>query len=192
MWCYSICYFKFCTSELNGLLQSFTGSFHLRFFSCHSHTIGEGGIDLSAWIWGMLISQYVLAAFMYLWLFRRKKLIDFHIGMNTAMVVGGGLALGTGVLLIYEFPFDYMVVTGIATLTGMGAGGLFGSLFGKQTMLSGYVCGLMTGMMAPMVGAAAFFSIPFAVMIELFIVCSFMFVMKETFHVQVNDDRSEK
>ena len=129
---------------------------------------------------------------MYLWLFRRKESIDFHIGMNVAMVAGGGLALGTGVFLIYEFPFNYMEVTGIATLTGMIAGGLFGRLFGKQTMLSGYVCGLMTGMMAPMVGAAAFFSIPFVVMIEVFILCSFMIVWKETFPVQVNDGRREK
>ncbi|MCZ2259921.1 hypothetical protein [Sporosarcina sp. G11-34] len=147
---------------------------------------------MSAWIWGMLIFQCVLAISGYLWIFRRRALIGFHVGMNVAMVAGGGLALGTGVLLIYEFPFYYMEVTGIATLTGLAAGGLFGRLFGRQPMLSGYVCGLMTGMMAPMVGAAAFFSIPFAVMIEVFIVCSFMIVMKETFHVQVNDGRSEK
>lgn len=147
---------------------------------------------MSAWIWGMLIFQCVLATSMYLWIFRRKALIGFHLGMNVAMVAGGGLALGTGILLIYEFPFYYMEVTGISTLTGMVAGGLFGRLFGKQPMLSGYVFGLMTGMMAPMVGAAAFFSIPFAVMIEIFIVCSFIIVMRETFQVPLNDGSSEK
>ncbi len=152
----------------------------------------EGGIRLSAWVWGILIFQLSLATFTYLWMLRRKGMISLHIGMNVAMVAGGGISLGTGVLLIYEFPFYYIGVTGVTTLIGMVAGGLFGRLFGRQSMLSGYVCGFMTGMMAPMIGAAAFFSIPFAIMIEFFIVCSFMILLKETYFLQVNDGRSEK
>ncbi len=85
-----------------------------------------------------------------------------------------------------------MEVTGVTTLIGMAAGGLFGRLFHRQAMLSGYVCGFMTGMMAPMIGAAAFFSIPFAAMTEFFILCSFMIVMKEIYSAQVNVESSEK
>ncbi|WP_318618025.1 hypothetical protein [Sporosarcina sp. YIM B06819] len=147
---------------------------------------------MSAWIWGMLILQFLFAAVMYLWMFRRKELISLHIGMNVAMVAGGGLSLGTGILLIYKYPFYYMEVTGVTTLIGMAAGGLFGRLFHRQAMLSGYVCGFMTGMMAPMIGAAAFFSIPFAAMTEFFILCSFMIVMKEIYSAQVNVESSEK
>lgn len=140
----------------------------------------------------MLILQFLFAACMYLWMFRRKELISLHIGMNFAMIAGGGLSLGTGILLIYVYPFHYMEVAGVTTLIGMAAGGLFGRLFNRQTMLSGYVCGFMTGMMAPMIGAAAFFSIPFAIMIEFFILSSFMIVMKETYSTRVNDGRSDK
>lgn len=129
---------------------------------------------------------------MYVWILKKRKLVSFHSGMNVAMVAGGGLALGTGILLIYEFPFHYMEVTGVSTLTGVLVGGLFGRLFSKQAMLSGYVCGLMTGLMAPMVGAAAFYSVSFVVMIEIFIVCSFLIIMKETFPFLVKDGSNDK
>lgn len=138
------------------------------------------GIRLSAWIWSLLIFQFLLAAVTYRFLYRRRKLIGFHLGMNIAMVAGGGMALGTGVLLIYEFPFYYMEVTVIAALTGMLVGSLFGGMFDSQTLLTGYISGLMTGMMAPMIGAAASYSIPFAIMMEFFVLCSFMMLFKAT------------
>lgn len=140
----------------------------------------EEGIRLSAWIWSLLIFQFLLAGVTYQFLYRQRKLIDFHLGMNIAMVAGGGLALGTGVLLIYEFPVYYMEVTVVAALTGMLVGSLFGGIFDNQTLLTGYISGLMTGMMAPMIGAAASYSIPFAIMMELFVLCSFMMLFKAT------------
>jgi hypothetical protein len=133
---------------------------------------------LSAWIWGLLIFHFILAVVTYSYLYRGRKLIGFHLGMNIAMVAGGGLALGTGVLLIYEFPVYYMEVTVIAALTGMVAGSLYGGMFDNQTLLTGYISGLMTGMMAPMIGAAASYSIPFAVMVEFFVLCSFLMLFK--------------
>lgn len=94
------------------------------------------------------------------------------------MVAGGGLSLGTGVLLIYEFPVYYMEVTVVAALTGMVAGSLFGGMFDSQTLLTGYISGLMTGMMSPMIGAAASYSMPFAFMLEFFVLCSFIMLFK--------------
>ena len=133
---------------------------------------------MSAWIWGLLIFHFLLAVVTYSYLYRGRKLIGFHLGMNIAMVAGGGLALGTGVLLIYEFPVYYMEVTVLAALTGMVAGSLYGGMFDNQTLLAGYISGLMTGMMAPMIGAAASYSIPFAIMVEFFVLCSFLMLVK--------------
>ena len=133
---------------------------------------------MSAWNWGLLLFQLLLAVVTYRCLYSRRKKIGFHLGMNIAMVTGGGFALGTGVLLIYEFPIYYMEVTLIAALTGMVAGSVFGGMFDNQTLLTGYISGLMTGMMSPMIGAAASFSIPFAFMIEFFVLCSFIMLFK--------------
>ncbi|HJF33483.1 MAG TPA: hypothetical protein K8V56_17105 [Sporosarcina psychrophila] len=133
---------------------------------------------MSAWIWGLVIFQFLLALVTYRFLYNRKKLIGFHLGMNIAMVAGGGLALGTGVLLIYEFPVYYMEVTVVAALTGMVTGSFFGGMFDNQTLLTGYISGLMTGLMAPMIGVAASYSIPFAIMVEFFVLCSFMMLFR--------------
>lgn len=147
-------------------------------FAHRSHSMSRGGIRLSALIWSLLIFQLLLGVVTYRFLYRRRKLLGLHLGMNIAMVAGGGLALGTGILLIYEFPVYYMEVTVIAALTGMLAGSLFGGMFDNQTLLTGYISGLMTGMMAPMIGAAASYSIPFAIMMEFFVLCSFMMLVK--------------
>ncbi|NYF24425.1 hypothetical protein [Sporosarcina sp. JAI121] len=133
---------------------------------------------MSAWIWGLLIFQFILAFFTYKFLYRRRKRICSHLGMNVAMVAGGGMALGTGILLIYEFPIYYMEVTVLASLAGMVAGSLFGGMFDNQTLLTGYISGLMTGMMAPMIGAAASYSVAFAIMMEFFVLCSFLMLFK--------------
>lgn len=140
----------------------------------------EEGIRLSVWIWSLLIFQFLLAVVTYRFIYRRRMLIGFHLAMNIAMVAGGGMALGTGVLLIYEFPVYYMEVTVIAALTGMLVGSVFGGMFDNQTLLTGYISGLMTGMMAPMIGAAASYSMPFAIMMEFFVLCSFLMLFKTT------------
>lgn len=149
----------------------------------------QGGTYLTVLIWGMLTLQFIAAIAMYIWIYRLEKIENHPIGSNIAMVVGGGMALGTGILLVYEFPFYYMEVTGISTVVGILTGGLFGKLFNKQAKLSGYVSGLMTGMMAPMVGAAALYSLPFMIMIEIFIVSSFCILTIEMVRNQTEEKR---
>jgi formate hydrogenlyase subunit 3/multisubunit Na+/H+ antiporter MnhD subunit len=61
-------------------------------------------------------------------------------------------------------------------------GSLFGALFDYQTLLTGYANGLMMGMMAPMVGAAAKNSIVFLVFIEIVFIVSLILLMSSAKH----------
>jgi hypothetical protein len=126
----------------------------------------------------LLYGNVLLLAITYMYLFHIRKLIGFQLGMNISNMAGGFLALITGVILIYQFPLKFVIVTIIATLIGMMAGALFGGLFDYQTLLSGYGNGMMIGIMAPMIGAAAKNSIAFLTFLEgLFIVSLFLFVL---------------
>ena len=103
------------------------------------------------------LSAYVL----YIYLYNRRKQIGFHLGMNIAMVAGGGMALGTGIIFINLYPLFFLEATLFAVIIGSLTGIFFGSLFDYQTLLTGYINGLMMGIMAPMVGAAASEGFPF-------------------------------
>ncbi|WP_174732330.1 hypothetical protein [Mesobacillus harenae] len=129
------------------------------------------------WIVWFLAANLALACTAYFFLYPRRKRIGFHLGMNIAMTAGGGLALGTGVILINVLPLHYKEVTIAAALTGIIAGALFGALFDYQTILSGYINGLMMGLMAPMVGAAASEGPLFIIFIELFITSCFILLL---------------
>lgn len=118
------------------------------------------------------LSAYVL----YIYLFNRRKQIGFHLGMNIAMVAGGGMALGTGVIFINLYPLYFLEATLFAVVIGSLTGIFFGNLFDYQTLLTGYINGMMMGIMAPMVGAAASVGILFLLMIEVFIISSFCLV----------------
>ncbi|WP_257535967.1 hypothetical protein [Metabacillus litoralis] len=110
---------------------------------------------MSEW-YGLLIYMNLVVMFLaYIYFYKRRKLIGFHLGMNIAMVAGGSLAIGTGVILINQFPLHFLEITIIATLTGLIIGSLFGGLFDYQTLLTGFINGLMMGIMSPMIGAAA-------------------------------------
>lgn len=115
------------------------------------------------------LSAYVL----YIFLYNRRKRIGFHLGMNITMVAGGGLALGTGIIFINLYPFYFLEGTLFSVIIGCITGILFGNLFDYQTILSGYITGLMMGIMAPMVGAAAYEGVMFLIMIEVFILSCF-------------------
>ena len=132
---------------------------------------------MSQWVGIFLYGNFIIALLWYIYLFHRRKLIGFHLGMNIAMVSGGGLAILTGVLLINRFPLHYLEITIAATLVGMIVGSLFGGMFDYQTLLTGYINGLLMGIMAPMVGAAASDSILFILSLELFIIGSFFMLM---------------
>ncbi len=125
----------------------------------------------------LLYANIILLAGVYVYLFNRRTRIGFQLGMNVATMAGGFVAVVTGVILIYQFPFHYVVITIVSTIVGMFVGALFGALFDYQTLLTGYANGLMMGIMSPMIGAAAKNSVPFLIFIEvLFIFSLFLFI----------------
>ncbi|WP_144553712.1 hypothetical protein [Peribacillus simplex] len=132
---------------------------------------------MSQWFGILLYGNFIVAFISYIYLYNRRKLIGFHLGMNIAMVTGGGLAFVTGVILINRYPLHYMEITIAAILTGMVGGSLFGGLFDYQTLLTGYINGLLMGIMAPMVGAASSDSIIFILFLEIFIIGSFAMLL---------------
>lgn len=132
---------------------------------------------MSQWFGIILYGNFIVVFISYIYLFKRRKLIGFHLGMNIAMVTGGGLAFLTGVLLINRFPLHYMEITIATTITGMVVGSLFGGLFDYQTLLTGYINGLLMGIMAPMVGAASSDSIVFILFLEIFVIGSFAMLL---------------
>ena len=115
------------------------------------------------------LSAYVL----YIFLYNRRKQIGFHLGMNITMMAAGGLAIGTGLIFINLNPFYFLEATLFSVVIGAISGILFGNLFDYQTLLSGYITGLMMGIMAPMVGAAAYEGVYFLIMIEVLILSCF-------------------
>ncbi|WP_058951440.1 hypothetical protein [Oceanobacillus picturae] len=124
----------------------------------------------------LLYGNLVLIVILYLYLNKIRKLIGFQLGMNISMLIGGFGAISTGVLLIYQFPLKFVIVTMITAVVGMLFGAIFGALFDYQTFLTGYINGLMMGMMAPMVGAAANNSVHFLLFIEVVFLFSLVLV----------------
>lgn len=126
----------------------------------------------------LLYGNLLILALTFMYLFHIRKLIGFQLGMNISNMAGGFTAMVTGVILIYQFPLKFVIITVITTLIGMIVGGLFGSLFDYQTMLTGYGNGLMMGIMAPMIGAAAKTSYIFLSFMEgVFIFSLFLLVL---------------
>ncbi|MCM3682052.1 hypothetical protein [Mesobacillus subterraneus] len=122
-------------------------------------------------------SAYIL----YIYIYNRRKQIGFHLGMNIAMVAAGGMALGTGIISINLYPLYFLETTLFAVVIGSITGILFGNLFDYQTLLTGYINGLMMGIMAPMVGAAASEGILFLIMIEVFIISCFFILASSAY-----------
>ncbi|MEN8698009.1 hypothetical protein [Bacillus infantis] len=114
---------------------------------------------------------------LYRELYKARKLIGFQLGMNISILMGGVTALCTGVLLISQFPFSFVMVTIISTAAGMAAGGAYGALFDYQTLLTGYANGLMIGLMAPMIGSIIGNDWLFICFMELLLAVSSIFVI---------------
>jgi len=110
---------------------------------------------LASYLGYLFYGNLLILAVTYMYLYKNRKLIGFQLGMNLSNMAGGFIAIVTGVILIYQFPLKFVTITIITTLIGMAVGALFGSLFDYQTLLTGYANGLMMGIMAPMIGAAA-------------------------------------
>ncbi|MEH7239235.1 hypothetical protein [Bacillus sp. JJ1562] len=105
------------------------------------------------YIFVLFVCNFFVAAFLYLYLYKVRKLIGFQLGMNIAIIIGGMMAIVSGILLIIQFPFHYTEVTIASTLLGMIIGGIYGAMFDYQTFLTGFTNGLMMGIMSPMIGA---------------------------------------
>ncbi|WP_425388375.1 hypothetical protein [Domibacillus tundrae] len=111
-------------------------------------------IFLSSFIISFLVyMEACIFAGIFMYLFRKKKLIGFQLGMNISQVMGGMAALLTGVLLIQQFPFHFTLITIISAGTGLAVGGVFGLLFDYQTFITGLTNGMIVGLMAPMIGS---------------------------------------
>lgn len=125
----------------------------------------------------LFYGNFFLATILYLYLFKVRKLIGFQLGMNIAMVIGGMVAIASGILLISQFPFHYTEVTIASTLIGMIIGAIFGAMFDYQTFLTGFTNGLMMGIMAPMIGAVVDSNESFIIFIECLLVVSALLVI---------------
>ncbi|PMC38518.1 hypothetical protein CJ195_08620 [Bacillus sp. UMB0899] len=133
---------------------------------------------LGGYLGFLLYGNLLLLAITYLYLFHIRKLIGFQLGMNITNIAGGFITIVTGVILIYQFPMQYVAVTIATTMIGMIVGALFGGLFDYQTLLTGYANGLMMGLMAPMIGAVAKNSVIFLFFLEgMFIFSLLLFVL---------------
>ncbi|WP_379670330.1 hypothetical protein [Pueribacillus sp. YX66] len=128
----------------------------------------------------LLYANILLTGVLYVYLRNRRQFIRFQDGINIATMVGGFIAVICGVILIYQFPFHYVVVTIITTLIGIVVGACFGALFNLETLLTGYTHGMMMGLMSPMIGAAAKNSIAFLIFLELFFLTSLFIAFRFT------------
>lgn len=126
----------------------------------------------------LLYANVMFTVILYVYLKNKSKLYSMKDGGNIATIAGGFLALSCGVILIYQFPFHFVVVTIISTLIGMAAGASFGALFHNEALLTGYSHGMMLGVMAPMIGAAAKNSLVFLLFLEICFLFSFVFVYR--------------
>ncbi|MCA1031103.1 hypothetical protein LCL95_08720 [Bacillus timonensis] len=127
---------------------------------------------------GLLIYlNIVVTVLLYFFIFKRRKLIGFQLGMNISMIVGGMVTLSIGILLIEQFPYHFTVITMVSTLVGMIIGGFFGAMFDYQTFLTGYINGLLMGIMSPMLGAVIENTLLFVVFIEVVLIFSILLVV---------------
>lgn len=106
-------------------------------------------------VWIMFICYFAVASVSYNYLYKSRKLISYHFGMNIAMTASGVMGIGCGMILAQQFPLQYSTVTIISTLIAVTIGALFGSLVDYQTLITGIASGIMAGIMGPMVGVVA-------------------------------------
>jgi hypothetical protein len=113
----------------------------------------RGRKEMMFWFpWLLLGVTLIAGAYSYFFLARFREMIGCHIGMNITMTVSGLLGIASGIVLAYQFPSIYTVVTIINTLIAAIIGVLFGALGDFQTVISGGISGVMAGIMGPMLG----------------------------------------
>ncbi|TKD71112.1 hypothetical protein FBF83_10650 [Pseudalkalibacillus hwajinpoensis] len=131
-------------------------------------------INTLGWI---LYGNFLMTILGYYYVFKHRKLIGFQLGMNISTIVGGMGAITSGILLIYQYPFQFIWITIISALIGIILGTVFGGMFDYQTLLTGYGNGMMMGLMAPMIGASANNSLLFIGLIEVIFGISFILLV---------------
>ena len=109
--------------------------------------------------WVLLVSYLITAFVSYGYLRKARNLISYHFGMNIAMTSSGVMGISTGILLGSQFPLFFSAVTVVTLIIAVSVGAIFGSLVDYQTLLTGVSSGIMAGVMGPMLGAAADFSL---------------------------------
>jgi len=102
-----------------------------------------------------LLSYAVTAGLSYRYLYKSRRLIGYHFGMNLAMLASGVIGLAVGVLLGAQFPALFAEMTIVSTVVAVAVGMWFGALVDYQTMLTGVTGGVMSGLMGPMIGVMA-------------------------------------
>ncbi|WP_035101353.1 hypothetical protein [Aneurinibacillus terranovensis] len=109
-----------------------------------------------AWVvWCILLINLLMGISCYKFLKRYRRVIDCHTGMNVAMTASGTLGLVTGMILMYQFPVHYSMITIFTTLIAIVIGILFGALGDLQSIIAGASGGIMVGIMSPMIEAMA-------------------------------------
>lgn len=126
----------------------------------------------------LLYANVMLMVILYVYLKSKSEIYRMQDGSNIATIAGGFLALLCGVILMYQFPFHFVAVTMVTTLIGMITGASFGALFHNEALLTGYSHGMMLGIMAPMIGAAAKNSLVFLLFLEACFLFSCVFVYR--------------
>ncbi|WP_018921482.1 hypothetical protein [Salsuginibacillus kocurii] len=106
-------------------------------------------------LWLLLSCHMLMLLLAWLFLFKEKRFINYHLGMNVAMVPTGLFSLSAGLILLSLYPEAFIMITIITTCIGLATGIFFGSLIDKQGALMGFSSGIMSGIMAPMLGAMA-------------------------------------
>ncbi|WP_231686897.1 hypothetical protein [Bacillus sp. JCM 19034] len=106
-------------------------------------------------LWLFFYVNFVLVGMTFAFLFKKRKLIGYHLGMNLAMTPAGIISIATGLILIYHFPYHFTEITIFTTIIGISIGVLFGALVEYQTVIMGITSGVMSGIMAPMIGDMA-------------------------------------
>ncbi|MCL7746111.1 hypothetical protein [Halalkalibacter alkaliphilus] len=106
-------------------------------------------------LWLLFYANFIVAGMSYAYLFKYRKLIGYHLGMNVAMTPTGIISIASGLILIYHFPLHFTEITIITTIIGVVIGIVFGALVEYQTVIMGVTSGVMAGIMAPMIGDMA-------------------------------------
>ncbi|WP_456271054.1 hypothetical protein [Bacillus sp. AK031] len=140
--------------------------------------LNKGGVrNIDLYLLILFVTNILLTACLYVYVGKKSRLVGFQLGMNISIIAGGFTAVSTGIVLIMIYPFFYTSVTILSVLIGLIAGGAFGLLFDYQTALTGYVNGLMMGLMAPMVGALIDNQLMFLTFLEILLVSSYFAVL---------------